>query len=249
MRFPLRLIAKIAKARFARRRRSAPSDPLIYRVDPAEVLHPDSIHPVSHQKIRDIVSSRSPVVWIGGSEPLEHPGIAHLVRAIALSGHFIFLETDGTFLRPRIHEFQPLAQVFLVVRLDSSAGPGSSDSRRPASFELALQGIRAARLSGFFTAVHSIVREDSDIAELKRLREFLSESDVDGWLITAVTAGDAVLQKANEARKLIPNAQWRRFSEDVERKLLSETMPGGLRQAPVTEKPAAKACDEGVKVA
>jgi len=59
-------------------------------VDAAEILHPDSSHPVSHEKIRDIIGSRSPVLWIGGSEPLHHPGIAHLVRAITQSGHFVF---------------------------------------------------------------------------------------------------------------------------------------------------------------
>jgi len=52
-------------------------------VDAAEVLHPDSSHPVSHEKVHDIIGSRSPVIWIGGSEPLLHPGIAHLVRAIS----------------------------------------------------------------------------------------------------------------------------------------------------------------------
>src|SRR5713101_3140205 len=90
-------------------------------VDAAEILHPDSSHPVSHEKIRDIIGSRSPVVWIRGSEPLYHPGIAHLVRAITQNGHFVFLETDGALLRRRIHEFQPVSRLFLTVRLESGA--------------------------------------------------------------------------------------------------------------------------------
>src|SRR5713226_44033 len=142
MRFPLRLTADLLMARLARKLRLAHGACFIQFVDAAEILHPDSSHPVSHEKIRDIIGSRSPVVWIRGSEPLYHPGIAHLVRAITQNGHFVFLETDGALLRRRIHEFQPVSRLFLTVRLDPvrlEAGPPP----------LAVEGIRAARLSGF----------------------------------------------------------------------------------------------------
>lgn len=186
-----------------------------------------------------IITGPASAVWIGGSEPLDHPGIAHFVRAIAHSGHFVFLETAGTLLRRRIHEFQPLPRVFLTVRLDAP---------RPASPGLAVEGIRAARLSGFFTAIHSRVHEHLDLADLTRLRDLLSELDVDGWLITAATTGDATTQKAAEARALIPSAQWRRFSRLVERVLLSRAKTNELRQDSLAEKPLPETYEEGVKV-
>src|SRR6266567_9182112 len=149
MRFPLRLTAELTMARLAEKLRLAQGARPIQFVDAAEILHPDSSHPVSHEKIRDIIGSRSPVIWIGGSEPLCHPGIAHLVRAITQSGHFVFLETAGTLLRRRIHEFQPVSRLFVTIRLKPAAPGRSSKSSLAGALELAAEGMRAARQSGF----------------------------------------------------------------------------------------------------
>lgn len=208
--------------------------------DPAEVLHPGSTHPVSHEKVRDTIVSSSPVIWIGGSEPLDHPGIAHFVRAIIPSGHCIFLETNATLLRRRIHEFQPLPRFFLTVALDSLQAP---------EFALAAEGLRAARLSGFFTAVHSRLGKDSDLIELDRLRAFLLETEVDGWLITAKSADNASTAKASEARTRIPRVSWRLFSEQVERELFAQTQSRESHEVPHVEKPRTEATEESVKVA
>jgi hypothetical protein len=240
MRFPLRLTAQLAKTRIARIWRTLPSNPLMKFVDSADVLHLGSAHPVSHEKLNDMTASLSPVVWIGGSEPLNHPGISHFVLANALSGHFVFLETNGVLLRRRIHEFQPLPRVFLTVRLGA---------RRTPAFELGEEGIRAARLSGFFTVVHSLVNEDTDQAELKELSAFLTELQLDGWLITAATVSKDAVRKAAEFRSLIPSPSWRSFSERVERMLLSRARAKELKRNPLAENPVPETREEGIKVA
>src|SRR5215467_1955195 len=153
VRFPARLTAKLSRARIAQIFNFAPPGPLLHFVNPEEVLHAGAVAPVSRDKMRALLENSAPVIWIGGNEPLVHSGIGHFVRAFAQSGHCVFLETDGIALRRRIHEFQPLRELFLTVRLDSS---GSLESA------LALEGLRAARLSGFFIVVHSAVRENSD---------------------------------------------------------------------------------------
>ena len=239
MRFPARLTVQLAKARVARIFKSAvPS--LIYCADSAEVLRPGSDAPVSREKMQLLLENPAPVIWIAGSEPLLHPGIGHFVRAIAQSRHFVFLETGGTLLRRRVHEFQPLPQIFLTVRLDAMDAPNSA---------LALEGLRAAHLSGFFTVVHSVVREDSDIAELRRVRSFISESDVDGWLVTAASPDHALARKAAEARALIAGWFWRQFSERLERALLSRTQGQELPSASSAGGLRPEAREESVKVA
>ena len=152
IRFPAVLTAKLARARIARAFQSSEPGRLLEFADAAEVLHAGSEHPVSHDKIRSLLASPAPIVWIGGSEPLTHSGIAHLVRALARSGVYLFLETDGLLLRRRIPEFQPLPRVFLTVR---------PDAKRKSDCDLAMEGLRASRLSGFFTCVHSQVGESS----------------------------------------------------------------------------------------
>jgi hypothetical protein len=214
VRLPARLTSKLAKARIAQIFNSAPPGPLLHCVDPAEVLHPGSAAPVSRDKMRALLENRAPVIWIGGNEPLLHAGIGHFVRALVQSGHCLFLETDGTVLRRRIHEFQHLRGLFLTVRLDSLETPESA---------LAIEGLRAAHLSGFFTVVHSPVREDSDPSQLTTRRSFIEDQDVDGWLITASSPDKPAVRKAAEARRLIRSRFWRQFSEHVEKALLSQS--------------------------
>jgi hypothetical protein len=248
MRFPALLSAKLAKARVAGLFQKAHSAPLIDFLDAAEVLHSGSEHPVSHEKIRGILDSPAPILWIGGNEPLDHPGIAHLVRAIAQSGRFVFLETSGTRLRRRIHEFQPSSQLFLTVRIDQPSPTAGRDIRSTSPFELALEGLRAARLSGFFTAIHSSFREDSDLSQLREFSILLSGLDVDGWLITAASAADSALRKAAEARKLIPNSQWRRFSTVVERGILSVTKSCDVHESFRSEPHPAQSREESIHI-
>jgi hypothetical protein len=242
VRLPARLTSKLAKARIAQIFNSAPPGQLVYCVDPAEVLHPGSGTPVSREKMHALIENPAPVIWIGGSESLLHAGIGHFVRALAQSGHCIFLETDGTALRRRIHEFQPQPELFLTVRLDSLQTPESA---------LAVEGLGAARLSGFFTVIHSTVHEDVDSALLATLRSFIAEKDVDGCLITAASSNGAVVRKAAEARGLIRSSFWRQFSEHVEEALLSQTAASELHnaQAFVTESLHTEAGEEGVRIA
>ena len=238
MRLPARLIAKLTKARFAQFRNSSLSSSFLQWIDAAEILHPGSSAPVSHQKMQTILQTRAPVIWIGGSEPLVHPGVGHFVRVIAQSGHYVFLETNGTLLRRRIHEFQPLPQVFLVVRLGS---------RRNSEFDLAVEGLRAARLSGFFTAVRTVVDESVDDTKLTQLRTLLEEMGIDGWLITAESADARELGKAAEARALVPRTAWRWLSRQIERELLAQRTEREERRPSEKQAPNEEACEEGVK--
>jgi len=220
MRFPLRLTADLALARFAPKAALSRSAGPIQFVDAAEILHHDSSHPVSHERIRGINCSRSPVVWIGGSEPLRHPGISHLVRAITQTGHFVFLETDGRLLRRRIHEFQPVARFFLAVRLEPGTRRNASEGLRPGVFELAAEGMGAARLSGFLICVHARVHAEPELGAMANLIQYAHSTDVDGIVVTAANGAsnsadvgaEAVRQKAAEVRKLIGSVWWESFS-------------------------------------
>jgi hypothetical protein len=258
MRFPLRLTADLAMARFAQRSRSSQGARTVQFVDAAEILHHDSNHPVSHEKIREIIKSRSPAFWIGGAEPLNHPGISHLVRAITQTGHFVFLETDGTLLRRRIHEFQPVSRLFLTVRMESGGQRQTSKTLRANKLELAAEGIRAARLSGFLICVHARVHAETELGEMAELIQLVRSLDVDGIVITTANGGansanpdSPVLQrKTAEARKLIGSKWWEFFSRFIEPVVSGER--DATRSADETDVRLAEeahASEEGVKVA
>jgi len=211
LRFPLQLSKELAKARFARI--SHPEVNLVQLVDAADLLHRDSSHPISHEKIRQLISSRSPVVWIGGSEPLDHPGVAHLVRVITQNGHFVFLETNGTLLRRRIHEFQPVPRLFLTVRLEPGVHTHASVAERNSSHQLTIEGIRAARLSGFFVCVKVYVYAGASLSSLSELVQFSRSLEVDGIVVSSAN-GEANL--ATEARKLVGSLWWQFFSRLIQ---------------------------------
>ncbi len=258
VRFPLRLTADLTIARIAQKLRLAQGARPIQFVDAAEILHPDSGHPVSHEKIHDIIGSRSPVVWIGGSEPLHHPGIAHLVRAITHSRHFVFLETDGTLLRRRMHEFQPVSRLFLTVRLDAGAPRRASSGFRPGTSDLAMEGIRAARLSGFSICIHVRITPETEISDTAELFHLAHSLNVDGCVIspargeanTALPAALTLSQKTAEARKRIGSIWWESFSRLVELVLLGEqrSLPAAGASAVQLEHEASED-EEGIKVA
>jgi MoaA/NifB/PqqE/SkfB family radical SAM enzyme len=222
LRFPLRLTADLAMARLARRSRPVLSP--VEFVDAAELLHHDSNHPVSHEKIHELVSGRSPVIWIGGSEPLHHPGVSHLVRAITQTGHFAFLETDGTLLRRRIHEFQPVSKLFLTVCLEPGERNRASIGARAVAWERAAEGIRAARLSGFLICVHVRVHAQTELGAMAELIQFSRSLDVDGIVVSPASGesnsadadAEALQRKTAEAQKLIGSKWWEFFSRLVE---------------------------------
>ena len=258
MRFPLRLTADLTMARIAQKLHLAQGARPIQFVDAAEILHPDSSHPVSHEKIRDITGSRSPVVWIGGSEPLDHPGIAHLVRAITCSGYFVFLETDGILLRRRIHEFQPVSRLFLTVRLEPGVPRRTSSGLRPGASDLAMEGIRAARLSGFSICIQVRITPETEMSDVAELFHLAHSLDVDGFVISpargesnsALPAALTLSQKTAEARKLIGSIWWESFSRLVEPVLLGEprSLPAAGASAVHLEHEASSD-EEGIKVA
>jgi hypothetical protein len=257
IRFPLRLTADLTMARIAQMLRFAREVRPIQFLDAAEILHHDSNHPVSHEKIREVIGSRSPVVWIGGSEPLHHPGIAHLVRAITGSGHFVFLETDGTLLRRRIHEFQPVPQLFLTVCLEPGAQRHSSKSLWAGALERAAEGIRAARLSGFLTCIHARVSPENELNAAGELIDLAHSLDVDGCVIlsasresnSAPPATQTLSQKTAKARKRIGSIWWESFS-----RLVEPALHGVPRLVPLTGASTvhlereASADEEGIKV-
>jgi radical SAM family protein len=172
-RFPLRLQVALAKARLLHGHK-----PVRY-LPSEEILHPQSQQPVSHEAVRDLIRHHHSIVWIGGSEPLAHPGIGHLVRLIAQRGQFTFLETNAIVLRQRIHEFQPLPRFYFVVRFLGTQAEHDRRAGRPGAFRAAIEGIRAAQLSGFLICA-KMEWPSVGAREAAQLRKDLHALDLDG---------------------------------------------------------------------
>jgi hypothetical protein len=187
MRFPLRLAADLALGRAARALGLRRNDPLILNL-----------------ALNGTISGSSPVVWIGGSEPLERAEIASAANSLAAAGRYVFLPTDGVLLRRRIHEFQPSSRLFLTIRFD---GKQASEDRCAA-----VEAIRTAKLCGFLLCAQVILHAASDVVELTMLRDELGKLRLDGFLISpAAPANELVREVENLRRRLLPRG-WSQLS-------------------------------------
>jgi hopanoid biosynthesis associated radical SAM protein HpnH len=128
----------------------------------------------------------TPVVAICGGEPLEYADIAALARAILERGKHLFLCTDGTLIRRRLHLIPPVTNFFWNIKLDGTEAVHDARAGKPGQFAEALDGAKAAKNAGFFVVVTSTVYPDSDVADLAALYAKLHGMHVDGYMLEPV---------------------------------------------------------------
>jgi hypothetical protein len=148
-------------------------------------------------------SSLESIVWIGGSEPLEHDEIPSCANELAAAGREVFLQTDGTLLRRRTHEFRPRSRFRLVFKFDP----------RPLSHNAAtLEAIRAAKLCGFLICALTQLNDPAELNALATLHAELHGLDLDGYMIVTATPSPELDSALALARHRLLNRRWRRLS-------------------------------------
>ncbi len=140
------------------------------------------------QCLAAVEDCRAPVVSISGGEPLEYPEIQTLTREILARGKHLFLCTDGTLIRRRLHMIPPYTNFFWNVKLDGTAGVHNRIVGREGVFEEALDGVKAAKNAGFFVVVSSTIYPDSNVADIAELYGKLHGMHVDGYMFSPAYA-------------------------------------------------------------
>jgi hypothetical protein len=167
--------------------------------------------------------SSAPVVWLGGSEPLFHPAIGDVAAALADTGRYVFVHTNGIGLRKRIHEFKPVNRLYLALEIPLDAAvDGHAASPPNASFAAVSESIRVARLSGFHVCAHFTINETVSASRFAECMDALQPQHLDG---VVVSSGASLAAQANPAFasksltqivELIPSGGWRNFSRLLE---------------------------------
>ena len=231
MKFPSRLSLDLLRGRIARAFASGRGNSTIFHLSPSafsstnqQEIDAESDPNAAVMEIPATVVSQTaaPIFWVGGDEPLQHPVIGRIAAALNKAGRNVFLHTDGLRLRQRIHEFRPDSRLFLTVEL---AGRGEIHDRAVAqtgSFARVMEGIRAAKLSGFHVCAHVTVNLQTDICETVELFEYLDNYDVDGFI---VSSGGGLIESASrnelqdrlqDIRSLVRCSRWEYFSSLLE---------------------------------
>ncbi len=134
------------------------------------------------QCLKAVDECGAPVVSIYGGEPLEYPEIPALTREILARGRHLFLYTDGTLIRRRLHMIPPYTNFFWNVKLDGTEQVHDARVGRPGVFAEAMDGIKAAKNAGFFVVVTTTICPDTNVADVAELYKKLHAMHVDGYM-------------------------------------------------------------------
>jgi MoaA/NifB/PqqE/SkfB family radical SAM enzyme len=241
MRFPFRLSAALFRSKVSKVFAGTPAPPPIFHFSPCVThLSPRSRFDKQSTELEwhspeecaaRVRSIASPVVWLGGTEPLFHPEIGSAANAIVESDRYTFVHTSGYNLRQRIHEFRPDSRLFLALEFAGREEAHNRAVGRPDAFSRSMEAIRAAKLSGFLIAAHVTVAPETDACDVGELIEFLDKKDVDGFVVTSAghAAGDSSLADTlADVRAMIRCVRWENFSKVLEASY-AETAPALAR--------------------
>ena len=170
----------------------------------------------AEQCIAAVDECRTPIVVVCGREPLEHPEIAAMTRGILQRGRHLFLCTDGTMIRRRLHMIPPYTSFFWNVRLDGTKEVHDKRAQRPGLFAEALDGIQAAKNAGFFVAVTATIYPDTEACDVAVLFETLHAMHVDGYFLSPHYPSEKLCREGSARFREKMHQRFREVSERVD---------------------------------
>jgi hopanoid biosynthesis associated radical SAM protein HpnH len=209
MRFPLGLTTKLTTYIASNRIRQIEKFPLVMMLEP---LHACNLTCTGCGRIReykDTIRERltveqclaaleecgAPVVSICGGEPMIYPELGRLVREILARKKYIYLCTNGMFIRKRLKEFTPTSRFFFNVHLDGMEKTHDLCVERNGVFREAVEGIKVAKAAGFLVCTNTTIYKQTDLSEISELFEFLHPLGVDGHMVSPAYSYAAVQTK------------------------------------------------------
>jgi hypothetical protein len=196
MRFPVRFTSDFQLGVAARIARTRGRQPMILELQP---IVSGAAGPLP------TVELAPSLVWIRGSEPLEHPEIPKFVNGVAASAREVFLQTNGKLFRRRVHEFQPSPRFRLAFRFAGTSFDGSENAD-------VVEAIRIAKLSGFLTVGFTVLNSASGLENLIALHSQLKKLDLDGTLIFAGDPSPELGRAVAAARDRLLDGRWSNLS-------------------------------------
>jgi hopanoid biosynthesis associated radical SAM protein HpnH len=136
----------------------------------------------------------APVVSVCGGEPLIYKGIEELVGKIIARRKHVYLCTNGLLLEKKLCGFPPSTRLFLNVHLDGMEATHDQLAERDGVFARAVDGIAAAKAAGFLVTTNTTVYQNTDMAEIAVLLDYLTELGVDGFMISPAYGYNAVCE-------------------------------------------------------
>ncbi len=163
----------------------------------------------------------APVVSIAGGEPLLHPDMPRIVRALARRHRFVYLCTNALLLEKRINAFSPSPYLTFNIHLDGLRERHDALVGRRGVFETAVAAIRMLVARGFRVTTNTTFFGRETPASAARLFDFLTSLDVEGMTVApgfsyeSAAGQDIFLGRAGtkalfgEILRMAPRRPWR----------------------------------------
>ncbi|HEV7209114.1 MAG TPA: adenosyl-hopene transferase HpnH [Mycobacteriales bacterium] len=165
VRYAVRVGGYVAKQKLLRRKHF----PLVLELEPlfacnlsctgcGKIQHPASVLK-QRMSVEDALAAvdecGAPVVAIAGGEPLMHPQLDEIVRALIARKKFVLLCTNGLLLEKKLDKFRPSPYFTWVVHIDGLRARHDAVVEKEGTFDIAIAAIKAAQARGFQVGTNS----------------------------------------------------------------------------------------------
>lgn len=126
----------------------------------------------------------APVVSVCGGEPLIYRELTKLLDGILWRKKHIYLCTNGVLLEEKVDSLPRDSRLYINVHLDGMEFSHDASVRKKGVFASAVRGIIAAKERGFRVYSNTTVYKETDMNEIAVLFDYLTELDVDGFMLS-----------------------------------------------------------------
>ena len=195
----LRVGAYLASQRIRRRERF----PLLVELEPlfacnlkcagcGKIQHPAGIlkqRMSVDQAVAAIEECGAPMVSIAGGEPLIHPEIHLIAKALTDRKRFVYLCTNALLLEKKLDMFEPSAYFAWAVHIDGMRERHDESVCQDGVFDKAVEAIRLAKQRGFRVTTNSTFFTHDTARSIREVLDFLNDDlQVDQMMISPAYA-------------------------------------------------------------
>ncbi len=197
MRFPVSLYASMARYLMGKKISREERFPLVLMLEPTHRCNLTcsgcgrirEYHSTLHQEmtlaecLESVEDAGTPVVTITGGEPLLYSRVVPLVDELLARKKHIYFCTNGQLLEEFLPRFRPHSHFTWNIHFDGSEPIHDQIICKPGGFQKALKGLKAAKSMGFRVSTNTTVYRETDVDDLEKLFEQLTDARVDGILV------------------------------------------------------------------
>ncbi len=141
------------------------------------------------QAVAAIEECGAPVVSIAGGEPLIHPEIHLIAKALTDRKKFVYLCTNALLMQKKMELFEPSTYFAWAVHIDGLRERHDESVCEEGVFDVAIEAIREAKRRGFRVTTNSTFFSHDTPKGIRDCLDFLNDDlDVDAMMISPAYA-------------------------------------------------------------